>query len=239
LADRSRNSITRLPDHSITRFPALNAIVDAEASARAGWDVVRLAAAFLAGGATFLQLRAKGLSGDRFLAAASAIAAQARARGAALVINDRADIARLAHADGVHVGQDDLSPREIRSIVGGDAVVGLSTHTVEQIERAVLEPVTYVAIGPVFGSATKDTGYAAIGLDLVRDAARRAHARGLPLVAIGGITLNRVRDVLDAGADSVAVIGDLLLGGEPQRRVAEYIGIIAAYHDDSRGRKGT
>jgi thiamine-phosphate pyrophosphorylase len=133
----------------------------------------------------------------------------------------------LSGADGVHVGQDDLSPHDVRAIVGEAALVGLSTHTTDQIDRAVVEPVDYVAIGPVFGTATKQTGYDAIGLDLVRAAAGRAHARGLPLVAIGGITLDRAPAVLRAGADSVAIIGDLVAGGDPERRVREYLGIIA------------
>jgi len=163
------------------------------------------------------------MGGRDCLAAATAIVARAHAAGAIVIVNDRADIARLAAADGVHVGQDDLPPRDVRKIVGDDMVVGLSTHTVEQIERAVLEPVSYVAIGPVFGSVTKQTGYDAIGLDLVRQAAERAHACGLPLVAIGGITLDIAASVIGAGADSVAVIGDLLVRNDPERRVRQYL----------------
>ena len=119
----------------------------------------------------------------------------------------------------MHVGQDDL-------VAGGRAVarrrrtpiVGLSTHTVEQIDAALDEPVSYVAIGPVFGTATKATGYDAVGLERVRDAARAPRARRLPLVAIGGITLENAPSVLDAGATSVAVIGDLLVDRRSGRR---------------------
>jgi thiamine-phosphate pyrophosphorylase len=211
-------------------IPRLNAIIDAEAAARGGWTLVALAEAFLAGGATFLQVRAKQLSGQACLAAAATIVARAHARDATVIVNDRADIARLADADGVHIGQGDLPARDVRPIVGDRALVGLSTHTIEQMARAITEPIDYVAIGPVFGSTTKDTGYAAVGLDLVRDAAALARTRGLPLVAIGGITLDRVPDVLRAGADSVAVISDLMAGRDPERRVREYLGIIAATH---------
>jgi thiamine-phosphate pyrophosphorylase len=201
----------------------LNAIVDVDVAARAGWDPADLARAFLAGGATFLQLRAKNASGAAFLAAATKIAALARSANALLIVNDRADIARLADADGVHVGQDDLPPAAVRCVVGPDAIVGISTHTPDQIDAAIREQIDYVAVGPVFGTATKGTGYAPIGLDLVRDAAARARAAGLPLVAIGGITLDRAADVVAAGASSVAVITDLLASSDPEGRVRAYL----------------
>jgi len=205
------------------RLPALNAIVDVDVSARHGWTPLDVAKAFLAGGATFLQLRAKVLGGSAFLDLASAMTALARGAGAMVVVNDRADIARLADADGVHVGQDDLAQNDVRTIVGERAIVGLSTHTVQQIERAVGEPVGYLAIGPVFGSVTKSTGYDRVGLPMVAAAAARAHVRGLPLVAIGGITLDAAPPVIEAGADAVAVIGDLLSTGDPERRVRDYL----------------
>jgi thiamine-phosphate pyrophosphorylase len=182
-----------------------------------------LAAAYLRGGARFLQLRAKTLSGDALLATASAVVQLAHHHQARVIINDRADLARLAGADGVHVGQDDLPAAAVRELLGDAAEVGLSTHTSEQIERAVLEPVSYVAIGPVFGTATKATGYAPIGLEMVRDAAARAAAKGLPVVAIGGITLENAVSVLQAGAASVAVIGDLLAGGDPEARTRAFV----------------
>ena len=97
-------------------------------------------------------------------------------RGARVVVHDRADIARLTGADGGHVGQEDLAPRAVRAVVGDVSIVGLSTHTLEQIDEAVREPVSYVAIGPVFGTVTKRTGYEQVGLEMVREAARRAAA---------------------------------------------------------------
>jgi thiamine-phosphate pyrophosphorylase len=204
------------------RIPRLNAIIDVDAAERAGWTPIDLAHAFLAGDATFLQLRAKRLSGAAFLETATAIRALAGDRDARLIVNDRADIAALAGADGVHVGQEDLAPAAVRRIVGAAAIVGVSTHTLEQVDRAVDEPVSYIAIGPVFATDTKDTGYDAVGLDLVRAAAARARAAGLPLVAIGGITLERARDVIAAGASCVAVITDLLATGDPAARVRQY-----------------
>jgi len=163
------------------------------------------------------------MPGAEFLATASAVVQLARRHQARVIINDRADIARLAGADGVHVGQEDLTPAAVRAILGDTAIVGLSTHSVEQIDLAVLEPVTYIAVGPVFGTATKATGYEQVGLDMVREAARRASARGLPLVAIGGITLENAISVLQAGAASVAVISDLLATGDPEARVRAYV----------------
>jgi thiamine-phosphate pyrophosphorylase len=140
-----------------------------------------------------------------------------------VVVNDRADVAALARADGVHVGQDDLSPASVRRVVGGQAVVGLSTHGIDQVERALDEPVSYVAIGPVFETSTKTTGCRPVGLEGVRDAADRARRRGLPVVAIGGITLERAPAVVAAGASAVAVIGDLLTGADPAARVRAYL----------------
>jgi len=204
-------------------FSRLNAILDIDVAARAGWSAVDLANAYLKGGARFLQLRAKDASGAEFLEVARCIVALARGCGAAVVVNDRADIAALAEADGVHVGQTDLAPALIRRIVGNRAIVGLSTHTTDQLTLAVAEPVTYVAIGPVFSTPTKATGYDAVGLDMVRAAAAIAGAAGRPLVAIGGITLDTARSVVDAGASSVAVIADLLSTGDPEKRTRDFL----------------
>ena len=204
----------------------LCAIVDVEAAARAGWRPLDLARAFIDGGARFLQLRAKILPGAAFLETATAIVQLAHAHRAYVIVNDRADIARLAGADGVHVGQDDLTPAAVREVAGFHAVVGLSTHTREQLDRALNEPVSYVAIGPVFGTATKVTGHERVGLGMVREAARRAGARGIPLVAIGGITLESAPSVLAAGAASVAVISDLLSSDNPANRVKAFLNAL-------------
>jgi thiamine-phosphate pyrophosphorylase len=150
------------------------------------------------------------------------------ASGARVIVNDRADVARLAGAAGVHVGQEDLTPGAVRTIVGRDRLIGVSTHTSAQLDAAVREPIDYVAIGPVFGTASKATGYDAVGLEMVRQAADCAHACGLPLVAIGGITVDRAADVIRAGADSVAVISDLFTGGDPRARVRAYLERLAS-----------
>jgi len=185
--------------------------------------VLDLASACLDGGATFLQLRAKAASSGWLLDTAAAIVALGAPVAAQLIVNDRAEVARLAGAAGVHVGQEDLPPEAARRIVGQGRIVGFSTHTTAQLDAAVREPVDYVAIGPVFGTASKATGYDAIGLAMVEQAAARAHARGLQVVAIGGITVERAADVIRAGADSVAVISDLLTAGDPRARVRAYL----------------
>jgi thiamine-phosphate pyrophosphorylase len=210
-------------------------VCDAEVCGRAGWTIVDFASACLQGGARFLQIRAKLASTRWFFDAVLAVVDQTRPAGAVLIVNDRADIARLARADGVHVGQDDLSPREARSVMGDTGIIGLSTHTLAQIEAGISvrpvgmarEPVvSYVAIGPIFTTATKATGYGAGGLDRVREAAARTEPRGVPLVAIGGITLERAPAVIDAGAQAVAVISDLLTAGDPAKRVSQFLAAL-------------
>ena len=147
-----------------------------------------------------------------------------RAPGEAIVIvNDRADVALAANASGVHVGQDDLAAADVRRVVGATAIVGLSTHTAAQMRDAVGQAISYVATGPVFGTGSKETGYDALGLSRVRDAAASASAAGLPLAAIGGITLERAPAVIAAGASTVAVIADMFVGNDPSARVRAYL----------------
>jgi thiamine-phosphate pyrophosphorylase len=210
------------PAHPFDPSP-LCAIVDADAAARAGWDVVALAGAFLEGGARFLQVRAKHAASGWLLEVSAEIVRMAQARGALVVVNDRADVARLAAAGGVHVGQDDLGPRAVRGIVGAGAIVGLSTHDAVQVEAAVIEPIDYVAIGPTYETSTKPSTYAGLGLEGVHRLSGRIRARSLKTVAIGGITLERAAAVIQAGADSIAVISDLLAAGDPVSRVRAYL----------------
>jgi thiamine-phosphate pyrophosphorylase len=201
-------------------LPRLQAIVDAGAAAARGWAALDLADAYLDGGARFLQVRAKGLPSGALLELCDAVIAIAAPAGAIVIVNDRVDLARISGASGAHVGQDDLPVADTRALLGPRAIIGHSTHTTAQILEALSQPSTYIAVGPVFGTRTKDTGYEAVGLDLVREAARLCGGR--PVVAIGGITLETAPSVLDAGAACVAVIGDLLATGDPASRVREY-----------------
>jgi thiamine-phosphate pyrophosphorylase len=164
-------------------------------------------AALAAGGAKVVQFRAKGLSDRRFLDLAAEALAAARAGGAALIVNDRPDVALILGADGVHLGQDDLDPRAVRTLLPPEALLGVSTHNLEQLERAAGAPVDYLAIGPVFPTRSKAAPDPVVGLEMVRKA--RALVTG-SLVAIGGITEENARSVVDAGADGVAVISALL-----------------------------
>lgn len=205
-------------------LPRLQAILDVDAAGAAGWAVRDLLAALLDGGAQCIQLRAKHLASGPLLELCELAVREAAPYRAAIIVNDRADLAALSGAAGVHVGQDDLAPAAARALVGADAIVGYSTHTVQQIQDAVSEPVSYIAVGPVFGTRSKATGYDAVGLELVTAAARAAGA--IPIVAIGGITLESAPAVLAAGAASVAVIGDLLAGNDPAGRVAAYRRIL-------------
>ena len=197
---------------------------------RAGLSAEDVARAYLAGGARLLQLRAKHLASGAFLRLAEDVAAPARAAGATLVVNDRVDVAKAARL-GVHLGQDDLPAAEARALLGPDAVVGLSTHTAAQLAHAIAQPVTYVAYGPVFATRTKSTPDSVVGLAALRAAAEDTARAGLPLVAIGGITLATVAAVRASGAASVAVIADLLAGPEPPAaRVGRFLAALGDAH---------
>jgi len=203
----------------VATFPRLHAIVDVDVAATAGWSALDLATAYLDGGARLLQIRAKQLASDVFLDLCNAVVERAQTCDARVIVNDRADLARLSGASGVHVGQEDLSPSDVRRLLGADAIVGFSTHTLDQVRIACAEPVSYIAVGPVFGTQTKATGYIAVGLELVTAAVTECDR---PIIAIGGITLENAPSVIGAGAAAVAVIGDLLKGGAPAVRVAAY-----------------
>ena len=163
--------------------------------------VERLEAA-LAGGVDVVQLRLKEAADREVVAAAPVFRAACDRHGAFFVLNDRPDLVDVCEADGVHVGQEDLSPAEARAIVGRERIVGLSTHSAEQLVAAQGEPVDYVAVGPVFETPTKP-GRPSVGLELVRVAAEKSR---LPWFAIGGIGLENASEVVAAGARRVAVV---------------------------------
>jgi thiamine-phosphate pyrophosphorylase len=160
------------------------------------------------GGATFIQLREKYAAPAKFYEFAEEASAIAGAHNVKIIINDRVDLALALRADGVHLGQDDLPPEAARKILGDATIIGFSTHNLEQAARAVRLPINYLAIGPVFATRTKENPDETIGLEMIK---RVRDAIGdFPLVAIGGITSQNFRDVLAAGADSVAIISDLI-----------------------------
>ena len=174
------------------------------------------------GGATLVQLREKHLSPRDFYREAEMALRVARERGVSLIINDRADIALALQADGVHLGQDDLPPEAARELLGPNAIIGFSTHNVDQAIAATRLPVNYIAIGPIFTTSSKENPDPIVGIEGLRLV--REQASHMPLVAIGGITERNARSVLEAGADAVAVISALLR--EPSavaRRTHEFI----------------
>ena len=204
-------------------LPRLYPVLDVGLCRERGLDPIAILDAFLEGGATLIQLRDKTPSTGARLALADEVVARAHAAGARIVINDRADIAKLSGADGVHVGQEDLAVSDVRMTVGPDAIVGLSTHDAAQIEAAGKTSASYLAVGPVYDTSTKQTGYAARGLDLIALAA----ATGTPVVAIGGMTLERAPEAIAAGAASVAVISDLLTDPDPAARVRSFLASLS------------
>jgi thiamine-phosphate pyrophosphorylase len=188
------------------RLPRVYPILDTESLDARAIALEIAAAAFLDGGAGILQIRHKGHWSRGNFASARTVARLCREAGATLMVNDRADFALLLEA-GLHVGQDDLPPRDARRLMGRDAIIGFSSHNVTQLCAAGGEPVDYVALGPVFATASKLNPDPVTGIEEIR------RCRSLiekPLVAIGGITQENALDVLRAGADSVAVIAGLL-----------------------------
>jgi thiamine-phosphate pyrophosphorylase len=174
---------------------------------------------FAAGGASLIQLREKQASPREFYEAALEAMQVARALKVQIIINDRADIALAVEADGVHVGQEDVPPEKIRALLGEGKIVGYSTHDLKQAMAADSMPVDYLAIGPVFRTTTKANPHPVVGLD---ELAAIKSEIAKPLVAIGGITLAQAASVIQAGADSLAVISDLFTGGDIVSRLREY-----------------
>lgn len=205
---------------NVRPIPRLYAIVDAAAFRDARDPVTAMsefAADLIAGGVTLIQLRHKQGNPRQALSQARELRRVSRGK-ARLIMNDRADLCLAAGFDGVHVGQDDLSPEGARAVVGNARWVGVSTHTPEQVREADGTTADYIAIGPVFPTASKSNPDPVIGLEALR-AARALTPK--PLVAIGGITRENCRSVMEAGADAVAVISDL--AREPRRAAEEFL----------------
>ncbi len=167
---------------------------------------------FIEGGAEFIQLREKYLPPKIFYEDAKKAIEIARDENVKIIINDRIDIALILKADGVHLGQNDLPCDYARKILGENAIIGFSTHSVDQAIEALKFPIDYLAIGPVFATKTKENPDKIVGIESIKKV--RAAIGDFPLVAIGGITLKNCCEVLNVGADSVAVIGDLFVEGD-------------------------
>jgi thiamine-phosphate pyrophosphorylase len=185
-------------------LPPLYAILDPEQTkGRSPESVLR---ELLEGGVTLLQLRVKTMAPREFFELARRVRSETRAHGCQLIVNDRIDIALACDADGVHLGQDDL-PLGVGRKLMGSKIVGISTHDLQQAQEAERNGADYIGFGPMFGTTTKATGYSARGVEMLRQI--RAGVK-LPIVAIGGINEQNVREVWQAGADSAAIISDIL-----------------------------
>jgi thiamine-phosphate pyrophosphorylase len=203
-------------------FPRLYAIIDPTLLTVSELD---LAAALAGSGVELIQYRNKTASSRQFFEISRRLSSALGPRGIRLIVNDRPDIALLAGAGGVHVGQDDLSAEDARAICGPDRWVGVSTHTLEQLAAAERTSADYIAFGPIFPTATKKNPDPVVGTELLRKARLMTNK---PLVAIGGITLERAAEVYRAGADSLAVIRDLICAQDPGARAREYLAVAAS-----------
>jgi thiamine-phosphate pyrophosphorylase len=182
--------------------------------------VQEIAGQLIGVGVRMLQYRAKNASAREMLETATSLAEIARTRGAGFFVNDRPDVAYLAGANGVHVGQDDLSVEQARAVMGQGRWVGVSTHNLQQFEEAAASSADYIAIGPIFETATKMNPDPVVGTELIR---RVRPLTTKPIVAIGGIRLNKAADMIEAGADSVAVISDILGATDPAEQARQVI----------------
>jgi thiamine-phosphate pyrophosphorylase len=200
-------------------FPALYAILDPSLTAE---PAISIAGKLAAGGTKLIQLRDKHASAGKLYSQALEYLLVLRPFGVRLIVNDRPDIAAMSGAGGVHVGQEDLPVKEALAICGSEAWVGVSTHNIEQLREAVLTSADYIAVGPIFPTSSKQNPDPVVGLDLLRQARQLTRK---PLVAIGGITIESAAEVFRSGADSVAVIRNLVDAPDPAGRAQEFIAI--------------
>ena len=207
-------------------FPALYAILDAspEFAGPSKFSILEIAERLADAGVELFQYRDKQGSARKIQETSAALVERlaAAAGGARLIVNDRADVAAIVGAGGVHVGQEDLPVEAARKICGGAVWVGVSTHNLEQLRAADATSADYIAVGPIFPTGTKVNPDPVVGLEFLR--AARSITRK-PLVAIGGITVESASDVYRAGADSVAVIRDLMAAEDPAGKAREYLAI--------------
>jgi thiamine-phosphate pyrophosphorylase len=198
-------------------IPRLYVILDAGLVRRPAQEI---AIQLMKAGIRLLQYRAKNMPVREMLETSARLAEAAREEGADFFVNDRPDLAYLANAHGVHVGQDDLSVEQARAIVGQDRRVGVSTHNPEQFQQAIGSSADYVAIGPIFDTTSKANPDPVVGTEMIR---RLRPLTDKPIVAIGGIRLENVAEVIEAGADSVAVISDILAAADPAERAVQFL----------------
>jgi len=176
-------------------------------------------------GVRLLQYRSKQASARELFERSKRLSSMLNPQGVTFVVNDRADVAAAAEASGVHVGQEDLRAEAARTVIGAGKLLGVSTHNLKQFKDAASTSSNYIAVGPVFSTSTKTNPDPVVGIELIR---RVRLLTDKAIVAIGGITLERAAEVIQAGADSVAVISDILLAPDPGQRARQYIELLEA-----------
>jgi thiamine-phosphate pyrophosphorylase len=202
-------------------IPRLYAIID---PARAGGHLPAVVGReLLSAGVRLIQFRDKHASSRQIYESCVELKELLRGSACRLIVNDRADVARAMEADGVHLGQDDLPVEMARRLLAPDKWIGRSTHSLGQVVEADRSAADYIAFGPIFPTSSKENPNPVVGLEGMRGARRVTRK---PLVAIGGITLQNAREVLAAGADSVAVIGDLVNGPDIRGRALEFLRVL-------------
>ena len=210
-------------------FPPLYVVIDEDLLDTPPDECAKLLAA---SGVELIQYRAKHLSARDYFHACARLANCLGSRNARFIVNDRPDIAAIIEASGVHVGQEDLAAEEARRICGPALWVGVSTHNLQQVREAALTSATYIAVGPIFTTPTKERPDPVVGVSFIREARRLTNK---PIVAIGGITLEHVAEVYSAGADCVAVIRDILSTSDPAARAREFLNVAESFFS----RRGT
>ena len=201
-------------------LPPLYVILDAALLTTSELDVAKKLSD---AGVRLFQYRNKRGSSRELLQASSALAEELSQRGALFFVNDRPDVAFLSGATGVHMGQKDLPAAESRAVLGQGKLLGISTHNLEQVRAAAETDADYVALGPIFDTDSKANPDPVVGTAMIREARKLARK---PIVAIGGITLDRAKQVMEAGADSVAVISDILRAVDPGKRARQFLSLL-------------
>ncbi len=183
-------------------------------------------------GVRLLQYRNKRASVRELFDSAKQLSSLLIPQGVTFVVNDRADVASAAEASGVHVGQEDLEAESARAVVGPNKLLGVSTHNLEQFQRAAASSADYIAVGPIFATGTKSNPDPVVGAGFIRKVRLLTDK---PIVAIGGITLERTPEIIESGADSMAVISDILRAPEPGRRARQYIDLWGSANHAAAG----
>jgi len=209
-------------------FPPLYAVLDEDLL---NMPAQKCAQELISAGVKLIQYRAKRSSSREYFVACSKLAETLATRNARFIVNDRPDIAAMVGAGGVHVGQEDLPPEDARRICGSGRWVGVSTHNLEQVRAAAKTSADYIAVGPIFSTSTKERPDAVVGTSFIREARKLTQN---PIVAIGGITRGRAAEVYEAGADSIAVIRDLLETRDLAGRAREFLAIAKRLQHNSQ-----